>query len=250
MPDHASVFEAEMQALNLAVETLSRMKMKGRVINIHSDSMSSLMALANSKITSTLVSRTKFKLNNLGRSNRLSLWWVKAHVGNPGNELADDLAKAGSAMLGPTRFAIKPKVSSMNQKVDDHFIKMWLKRWKHPSCRQTKIWFPDRKPDKSSNLLNLGRITLGECVKFITGFNYLAYHQHNIGTLDTNLCRLCQTDREEARHLTDDCPAVIGLRLRTFGPFGVTNLWSINSLLSFIKDPKIADLITDPTQDT
>ena len=208
--------------------------------------MSSLQALASSRMISSLASRTKFKLNNLGRRNNLSLWWVKAHIGIEGNEIADSLAKQGTQLAGPTRFPLPYKLNAAYKTLQRHYEVKWDKRWKHPSCRQTKTWFGKRQLEKSANLLKLGRITLGEVVKFITGFNFLAYHQFNIGSLDSDNCCLCDTGREAALHLTSTCPAVTSARLSAFGPWGVTPQWSVNALLSFIKEPKISELLTDP----
>ena len=59
------------------------------------DSQAAIKSLENINTTSNLVVRTKQALNELGRNYSVELHWVKAHVNNKGNEIADRAAKTG-----------------------------------------------------------------------------------------------------------------------------------------------------------
>ena len=72
--------------------------MKHKAITIHSDSQASLDALDKETINSKTVLTCIEALNLLGSNNDLDLKWIKAHVGNPGNETADSLAKMGTTL--------------------------------------------------------------------------------------------------------------------------------------------------------
>ena len=68
--------------------------LKPKYIKIFSDSQAALLALNSAEITSELVLKTKEALNLLAQcTQRVTLVWIKAHVGHPGNEIADELAK-------------------------------------------------------------------------------------------------------------------------------------------------------------
>ena len=55
------------------------------------------MALKSTTIRSSVVLNCVKSLDTLGELTQVSLRYVKAHVGHPGNELADDMAKEGAA---------------------------------------------------------------------------------------------------------------------------------------------------------
>jgi ribonuclease HI len=246
-PEGSTVFEAELTAINFAAEQLTRMKTKGQNVVIFSDSLSSLHTISRSKVTTSLASGTIYKLQNLSRKNKVTLQWVKAHVGTPGNELADSLAKTGTRLWGPTRFKFMPSHRRCGQVIRDNTLKTWGQKWAaHTECRQTKNWFPKRDARKSHLMLKYGRLTLNEMVRFVTGFNYLNYHNHNMGKSDTDMCRLCNEGVEETLHLVKDCPELNSLSREIFGPWGISpGTWTPKGLKTFVTHPKVMMLLAD-----
>ena len=68
-----------------------------KYIRILADSQVAQKALANNSIKSETVQRTICKLSQLGHDiPRLTLTWIKAHVGYEGNEVTDLSAKQGA----------------------------------------------------------------------------------------------------------------------------------------------------------
>ena len=112
-----------------------------------SDSMSGLQALDSIKVTSKVVMNTAKKLNSLAnKTRRLTLCWIKAHMGHEGNEKADDLAKMATTMKFLTSV---PRSTSINKNYLANVAQdMWKREWENEiTCRQTKqfIPYPDQK---------------------------------------------------------------------------------------------------------
>ena len=88
------------------------------------------------------------------------LVWTKAHIGNPGNERADALAKAGSLLQ--QLLAIPTPRASVRANVKDTILDMWAREWQaYAGACQTKIYHPQHDPTLSKALLQWPRLKLG-----------------------------------------------------------------------------------------
>jgi hypothetical protein len=74
-----------------------------KYISICSDSQAALKALQAVRTTSPLVYQCQEALNDISARHVVGLFWVPGHAGVRGNEIADGLARDGSALrpLGP-----------------------------------------------------------------------------------------------------------------------------------------------------
>ncbi|GBM16287.1 hypothetical protein AVEN_210664-1 [Araneus ventricosus] len=90
--DHSTPSDAELAAINFAAGWALGRNVKIKVI---SDSKSSIEAIRRPKVKSNFALSVKDNLYNA--KDLVSLVWVKAHAGNPGNELADHFAKIASS---------------------------------------------------------------------------------------------------------------------------------------------------------
>ncbi|GBM06526.1 hypothetical protein AVEN_150362-1 [Araneus ventricosus] len=93
MNPFSSVFQAELEAINFAAGWALERNVK---IKVFSDSKSSIEAIRSPKVKSNFVLSVKDNLYNA--KDLVKLVWVKAHAGNPGNELADHFAKIASSL--------------------------------------------------------------------------------------------------------------------------------------------------------
>ncbi len=93
----------------------------------------------------------------------------------------------------------------------------WNELWQaDPTCRQTKLWFPEVDYLKARQLLTLPRVELGESLRWITGHNFTRRHQHLLdpARYRTNTCRLCHQEQESPEHLLTDCTVLGPFRRR------------------------------------
>ena len=89
--DSASVLDAEMTAIRLALEDASGTRDK---ITIHTDSMTAVTTLNNRKLhLDTITSAIREAASRLTQMPTIN--WIPAHTGIPGNEKADQAAKRG-----------------------------------------------------------------------------------------------------------------------------------------------------------
>jgi ribonuclease HI len=94
---YATVFQAEIYA---TLACLHEIKMRGKPekhLSICSDSQAALKALKAIRTTSLLVYQCQKVLNDISVLHAVGLHWAPGHAGVRGNEIADGLARCGSA---------------------------------------------------------------------------------------------------------------------------------------------------------
>ena len=241
----STVFQAEVVAISWAAQSL--MYHQRQNIIIRSDSQAALNAIGKTSTTSLIVKECVMTLNKLSEENRVSLQWIKAHVGFEGNEAADLNAKAGanSVEQGPEPFLPIPP-SNLKQTIESEFSYHWASRWKEDPefCKQTKLWF--KNPTQMFvPFLKKDRYTVGKIVKFITGHCNLKKHQFRIGKVESPSCGLCGTDAWETPwHLVTQCPRLKNNREKLFhGPILHSFNWSPQLLLRFCQESSIWSML-------
>ena len=88
----ASVFSAESAAIELALDEIQKSSDKSFVI--FSDSLSLLTALQSFKVSDTRVLSIVERVHHLSQQKKIVFAWVPGHMGIPGNDRADSLARA------------------------------------------------------------------------------------------------------------------------------------------------------------
>ena len=94
----------------------------------------------------------------------------------------------------------------VKNKINEDYLQRWQEEWDNEtSCRQTRRLIPT--VDTCVDTVNTStRQQLKALVALITGFGAFNYHLHNTGAADSNLCRFCESETEEAFHLLMECP--------------------------------------------
>lgn len=217
-----TVFQSELFALNNSLGSIAffyanfpRRDKQGETIHIHVDNKAALLAVTGNFVKSQQVLDIVERLNFLGRRHTVVLRWVKAHVGHLCNEKADRLAKQG--VDDPSlQVANLPSesVSSGRARMNDKVVKYWNDWWQAlPTCRQTKHFFPKVDRQLAVDLCKSSRVDFSATIQFITGHNFLYYHQTlvDFGYADeaASACRHCITIgitvRESTFHVLAEC---------------------------------------------
>ncbi|QQP50806.1 Uncharacterized protein FKW44_011940, partial [Caligus rogercresseyi] len=202
--DECTVFQAEVWAILKAALLLLKKKISNQKIDFYVENQAALVSLGSVVVKSRTVNNCINVLNALGRVNHANLHWIKAHVGWPGNEKADRLAKAGSRSNLLKDIPIPD--SFMSDLTRRGLYREWASRWtQDSSCRQSKLWLPKPDPNASKRLINLSRESLCIQIQIITGHNFLRYHQSFSNKFLTRECRFCQQSDETSYHVLAEC---------------------------------------------
>ena len=125
-PKEASIFSAEIYAINLALDLISTSNSKKFII--HSDSISVLQSLKYTKLENPLIIKIFNKLNSLIHSKKVIFCWIPSHIGIQGNDKADSLAKTATNMT-PDKKNIKTPYTDLKPKIKQIVTKKWQQLW-------------------------------------------------------------------------------------------------------------------------
>lgn len=244
-----SVFQAEVQAVRMAAEFLEGLYKRQIIFRI--DNQAAIKALGANETRSKLAHDTFDVLQTLSQNNEVTLQWIKAHAGWPGNELADDLAKEGTKLPQQEDTTLPPRRELWNA-IEAVTYKKWAKRWLGlKTCRQTKYFYLGPDKGKSNEILKLNRAEISLLIRFLTGHAFLRRHEYIVAygvypPTGWAMCSLCDEDEETPHHLITRCPALVQRRLEFLGERILTEtpVWRPKPLAQFLEG-KVASLETN-----
>ena len=217
LPNHATVFQAELRAIQMTAQHLQHQE--NQVFHFHVDSLSALQAINASHITSKTVHHTVTLLNSLGTKNLVILQKIKGHDPNAesdGNDMADKMANWGADL--PEHMItchIHETRNMMKNHIKNKSFEAWTEHWKQlPEHRQSKFFMKGPNPKMWADLKYMKKKKLSSVVRFITGHCFMRRHQTCIQTGKRGTCadqdpgsrcRLCENGEETPQHLITTC---------------------------------------------
>lgn len=210
-----TVFQAEIQAINLCARLNLTRGHRGARFAIFSDSQAALQALSSWTFSSGIVMECYDTLQRLATGNRVTLYWIPGHEGHVGNEAADELARVASTlpMVGPEPYC-GVNWSTVRALVARDEVPEARRRWDRArGLRQSKELI---NPFSYGSIMDFPRGDIRLLVGFLTGHFGLRYHLWRMGRVTSPVCRLCLEEDETAAHVLCECAAVCGIRRRIF----------------------------------
>lgn len=245
LPDHGSVFQAEVLAIARAAELAAARVISREDITIYVDSQAALKALESNTIKSSLVKSCREVLQALCRQcNTVKLCWVPGHCNIEGNEKADSLAREGSETdIGSADHSVLPPIGIVRNKIDETTRSRVSNIWKTTgTCQVARSLWPEINVKNTRVLLSLNRNNLRIMVGTLTGHCLLGKMAKRLGLITDDLCRACQDIGvvEDVRHMLCECPSLMRGRLRLLGQYHFNSLGEVSgislmNILRFVK---------------
>ena len=238
LPSNASIFTAEVTAIDLALDAIDESDDDHFII--FSDSLSVLLSLHNMKLDNPLILKLLEKLHHLSCAHKtIYLCWIPSHIGIRGNEAADMAAKE-SLNLDIT--ATQVPYTDLKCHINSFISNKWQERWS--SCPDNKLfkikpnlgeWLPSFRNSRKEEVV-LSRLRIGH-----TYFT----HSYILRQEDPPECTACQ-EIYSVRHDLIDCIDLGLVRPRFYTVPDMKTLFdtvSVDRILSFIKEVKLFDKI-------
>ena len=229
LPSNASIFTAEVTAIDLALDTIAESDDDHFII--FSDSLSVLLSLHNKKMDNPLILQPLQKLHHLSCAHKtIHLCWIPSHIGIRGNEAADMAKESLDQDITASQVPYTDLKSHIN-----HFISSkWQERWS--SCRDNKLfqikptlgeWPPGFRRSRKEEVV-LSRLRIGH-----TYFS----HSYILRREDSPECTTCQI--YSVSHVLIDCIDLGFIRPRFYSVPDMKTLFdtvSVDRIISFVKE--------------
>lgn len=203
LPSFCTVYQAELLALNRAVHEVYKCKYTN--FGIYSDSTAALQTIKNIDSPHPLAVETRDILSKCrGQNKKVSIFWIKAHIGLEGNERADKLAKDAAQKLKVKPYYEKCPISFVKRMYRLRTLDEWNRTYQNSNTgNTTKVFFP--------NVITAYSIikkinTDQKLTQLFTGHGGFSSYLYRFKCKDNPAC-ICDLETEESViHLLVDCP--------------------------------------------
>ena len=248
LPKEASIFTAELTAIELALEIIKKQKNKNIRFVIYSDSRSALEALQGYTNKNTLIFQVKKQLSKLySNGSIIELCWIPSHVGIGGNEMADAAAK--SALKSPN-LNIKLPAKDLITEIKYIINKKWQNQWNdEPISNKLKqikdsvsLWESSNQNNRRVEVI-LTRLRIGH-TRLTHGWLMSTPHE------DIPECTNCNCILT-VKHIFCECNRFNRERILCFGrrPLTLTEIFAesktftVSRILMFLRQIRLIDKI-------
>jgi len=96
LPDHCSIFPAEVHAIKETLTSLGNLSLQRGHLNIYSDSQAAIKSIYSTNTNSRTIADCRRSLQEMANQFTISLIWVPGHRETVGNCIVDELARQGT----------------------------------------------------------------------------------------------------------------------------------------------------------
>lgn len=230
LPDHASIFSAEAQAILLSLDIADQSG--SDKILILSDSLSCLQSIDNRNLQNPLILQISNRIHDLLKSGtELCFMWVPSHVGLSGNSAADASAK-DALSLPSTRGAVP--YSDFKPLVHSHILSRWQQSWNTKTNNKLHEIQPVIKPPVFYGLPRRDERIIH---RLRIGHTYLT-HSYLLKREQPPKCTHCQS-LLSVEHILLHCTQYASIRRKHFDVGSLQELFdkvSLCSIIDFVKE--------------
>jgi len=152
----------------------------------------------------------------------VGLFWVPALAGTRGNEIADGLARCGSALRfhGPEP-ALGVSTRDLQKRLGRWLAKQHGAQWRGlgDTQRQARELISGPSLGTRAKFIAFNRIQSRVVTGLLTSHNTLRRHLYLLVQLDSLLCRKCGVGEETSAHILCECEDLASLRHAYLGSF-------------------------------
>jgi ribonuclease HI len=171
---YATVFQAEIYAILACAHEIKIHGIPEKQVSICSDSQAALKAIKAVRTTSLLVHQRQKTLNDISALHAMGLYWVPGPAGVRGNEIADGLARCGSAsrFVGPEP-ALGISRQDLRNTINRWLVNQHWGQWQSlgNTQRQARELISGPCLGTKARLLSFNRIQSRAVTGFLTGHN-------------------------------------------------------------------------------
>jgi len=227
LPDHFSVFSAELHAISMSLSHIQQYTQHRYII--FTDSLSSLQGINSYNPQNPLVTNIQNQLHHLLLITNVIFCWIPSHIGIAGNELADKAAKI--ALTTPIA-DIPVSSSDLHQHVNALVINKWQKLWDqelHNKLHTIQPIITRRLP----NIHQLSRRERSVITRLRIGHSFLT-HSYILKKEEKPFCIPCN-ELLTTEHILLHCTDFSDIRTKHFNCSSLQELFSTTNPVNIIR---------------
>ena len=238
----SSIFTAELTAIYIALARI--LQIDHHQFVIFSDSMSAIRGISDKYTSNPLIKSIHYWISTLSAHNKsIHFCWTPSHVGIPGNERADELAKTAITNL-PINHRTQVPMRDLYPAIKTAVWADWERRWTAIPLERNKL--RQVKPSIQEFVTSYNRNR--QCETLLTRLRIghtLLTHIHLRRGEDVAVCN-CALPLS-VKHILTECPDYRESRIRIYGRSGYPDALNLKDMLadSTIATSKIFRFLSD-----